>query len=243
MEHIPITLISGGGRGLGQCLVESRLAAGDIVATFCRHETDFIAQMRAREASSGRFYWEALDATRMDDVVDFVSRVHQKFGRIDHLVNNAGVGVDGLLATSSLADIRYGIELNLMSAIVLTRQCIKSMFINGRGCIINISSINALRGHSGLSVYSATKAALDGFTRSLAKEVGQRNIRVNALAPGYFASDMVGHLDARDVKRIVRRTPLQRLCSLNDLADAVTFLINAKFVTGQTLAVDGGFSC
>lgn len=243
MQSRPVTLISGGGRGLGQHLVERRLAAGDIVATFSRGETDFIKQMMTLEAPHGRFYWEPVDATQTNDVVRFVSRVVDAFGHVDHLINNAAVGVDGLLTTNSIDYIRYGIDLNLTSAIVLTRQCLKSMLLAGRGSVINISSINAVRGHKGLSVYSAAKAGLDGLTRSLAKEVGVRKIRVNAIAPGYFASEMVGHLPDSDVHRIVRRTPLGRLCALEDLSDAVAFLMGASFVTGQTLVIDGGFTC
>jgi 3-oxoacyl-[acyl-carrier protein] reductase len=114
-----------------------------------------------------------------------------------------------------------------------------------RGAIVNIASVNAIRGHAGVAVYSATKAALDGLTRSLARELGARNVRVNSVAPGYFESDMVQHLDETARARIARRTPLGRLADTTDITNVVEFLISdrASFVTGQTVAVDGGITC
>jgi 3-oxoacyl-[acyl-carrier protein] reductase len=119
------------------------------------------------------------------------------------------------------------------------------MLRQGSGCIVNISSVNAIRGHSGVAVYSATKAALDGMTRSLARELGPRKIRVNSVAPGYFDSDMVSDMTEEQKQRIARRTPLGRLARIDEVASAVHFLTSdqASFITGQTLVVDGGITC
>jgi 3-oxoacyl-[acyl-carrier protein] reductase len=119
------------------------------------------------------------------------------------------------------------------------------MFLQRSGCIVNISSVNAIRGHKGVAVYSATKAALDGLTRSLARELGPRQIRVNSIAPGYFDSEMTDGMDEKKKQQIVRRTPLGRLARIDEIANAVHFLTSdqASFITGQTLVVDGGITC
>jgi len=135
--------------------------------------------------------------------------------------------------------------VNLTTALVLTQACSRLMLRQGAGCIINISSVHAVRGHSGVAVYSATKAALDGFTRSLARELGPRQIRVNSVAPGYFDSEMTEGMPNEQKQRICRRTPLRRLARIDEVASAVHFLASdqASFITGQTLVVDGGISC
>ena len=119
------------------------------------------------------------------------------------------------------------------------------MIRQGTGSIVNISSVNGVRGHAGVAVYSATKAALDGLTRSLARELGPRNIRINSVAPGYFESEMVGEMAEDAAARIRRRTPLGRLAEPGEIAEAVHFLASDRggFVTGQVLVVDGGLTC
>jgi 3-oxoacyl-[acyl-carrier protein] reductase len=160
-------------------------------------------------------------------------------------VNNAGIAREGILATAPVQDISDTVDINLTAAIFLSQACSRVMLRQASGCIVNVSSVNAIRGHSGVSVYSATKAALDGLTRSLARELGPRNIRVNSVAPGYFESRMVEGLSQSDRERIARRTPLGRLARVEDIANAVHFLVSdqAAFITGQTLAVDGGLTC
>lgn len=239
----PVALISGGSRGFGQALVEARLAAGDIVATYSRSPGAWVERRRAEDPSGDRFYWEAVDGRDLAAVRKFAMNVIRRFGRIDTLVNNAGTGIEGLLTMTPEKDISAALTLNLESAIVLTRASLKGMLSARRGSIINISSVNAVLGHNGLSVYSATKAALIGFTKSLAREVGPQGISVNAVAPGFFDSDMVEHLSDAQRARIIRRTPMRRLCSIEDLVSTVEFLIATRSITGQTLVVDGGFSC
>lgn len=238
-----VTLVSGGSRGLGQALVEDRLAAGEIVATFSRTPSPFIEQQQAADPAGARFHWEPVDGADSAAVGAFASRVLKRYGRIDTLINNAGTGTDGLLTMIAPRDVQRCLAVNLEAVIALTRQCLKGMLGARRGCIINISSVNALRGHKGLAVYSATKAALEGLTRSLAREVGPEKIRVNTIAPGFFESDMVGQLTQEQRQRILRRTPLGALCTPADLVAAARFLMAAGAITGQTIVVDGGFSC
>ena len=144
----------------------------------------------------------------------FVAEVSERYGAIDGLVNNAAIGHFGAFPLMRMREIDESLAVNLRSNMVLARLCVPWMVSQGAGCVVNISSVNAVRGNAGVAVYSATKAALDGFTRALARKSWPKNIRVNSLAPGYFESDMVAGLNDRQLRSIVRRTPLGRLGSL-----------------------------
>ena len=239
-----VVLVTGGSRGLGAELVSGFLARRYAVATLSRTKTAFIEQM-LQGPRKKEFCWSAMDARDGEALRGYVMKVAERFGRIDVLVNNLGMAVEGVLPTMRTQDIGEAVEVNLTAALVLSQACSKVMLRQGRGCIVNISSVNAVRGHAGVAVYSATKAGLDGLTRSLARELGPRNIRVNSVAPGYFESDMVKGLTEEQKQRIVRRTPLGRLTSAEDVANAVYFLVSeqAAFITGQILVVDGGITC
>ena len=148
----------------------------------------------------------------------------------------------GLVADEQLDEV---VDVNLKSLILLTRACVRQMLLARSGRIINISSIIGLRGYDGLSVYSATKAAIDGFTRGLARELGPRNITVNSIAPGYLRTEMTHELNERQKAQIIRRTPLGRLGEPNDVVPLILYLCSpgAGFITGQTFVVDGGLTC
>jgi 3-oxoacyl-[acyl-carrier protein] reductase len=237
----PVAIVSGGSRGLGHALVEGLLDHGYHVATYSRTRTDALDGL----AGSDRVLWESVDAGDAEAIHRFVRSTVSRWQRIDAVINNAGIGADGILATMRLAEVQQTLSVNLGGAIYLAQSASKVMLRQRSGCIINISSVNAVRGHSGVAVYSATKAALDGLTRSLARELGGHNVRVNSVAPGYFESDMVGGLSEEAKSRIVRRTPLGRLGTVRDVTDLVLFLLSdrASFITGQTFVVDGGLTC
>lgn len=239
-----VALVTGGSRGLGAELVSGFLVRRYAVATLSRTKTAFIEQT-LQGPRKKEFCWSTMDARDGEALRGYVTKVAERFGRIDVLVNNLGMAVEGVLPTMRTQDIGEAVEVNLTAALVLSQACSKVMLRQGRGCIVNISSVNAVRGHAGVAVYSATKAGLDGLTRSLARELGPRNIRVNSVAPGYFESDMVKGLTEEQQQRIVRRTPLGRMTSAEDVANAVYFLVSeqAAFITGQILVVDGGITC
>jgi 3-oxoacyl-[acyl-carrier protein] reductase len=244
-ETSKVILISGGSRGLGCAIANDLLRAGHRVATFSRSSTDFVQEQTNADPDGDRFVWRGLDGCDFDGVRQFVREVEERFGSIEVLINNAGVGVDGMLSTMRDDDVHAGVNLNLEAALQLTRTCLKSMLRQQAGCIINVTSVNGIRGFSGVSVYSATKAALDGLTRSLAREVGPMGIRVNSIAPGYFESAMTEGLTERQKAWIVRQTALRRLGKAEDMLGVVRFLISdeAAFITGQTMVVDGGLTC
>jgi 3-oxoacyl-[acyl-carrier protein] reductase len=239
-----VVLVSGGSRGLGAELVCGFLDRRYRVATLSRTKSAFIADMlRARKRR--HFHWGAVDGSDHEALRAFVNEVGEVLGPIDVLVNNAALATAGILPTMRVSDIVEAVEVNLTAALVLAQACSRFMLRQGCGCIVNISSVHAVRGHSGVAVYSATKAALDGFTRSLARELGPRKIRVNSVAPGYFDSDMVSNMTEEQKQRIARRTPLGRLARIEEVASVVHFLASeqASFITGQTLVVDGGITC
>lgn len=237
-------IVTGGSRGLGEGIVQHFLDAGDRVATCARSETDAVRTWQKDAAYDGRFLFRAVDLADREECTRFVKDVLAEWTSVDILVNNAGVARDGILALFSDEDTDTVIDLNLKATIHLSRQIVRNMLAHGGGRIVNISSITGLTGYRGLSVYGATKAALDGFTRGLAREVGSRKITVNSIASGYLKTEMSHGLDDGQLQQIIRRTPAGRLGEPDDIARAISFLVDERndWITGQVLVVDGGLT-
>ncbi|MEN8141403.1 MAG: SDR family oxidoreductase [Thermodesulfobacteriota bacterium] len=241
-----VVIVSGGSRGIGQAIVEDLLASNCIVATFSRSESDEIKAMRAADPNEEKFYWQAIDIQESEAVKDFVFTVFKRYGRIDGLVNNTGVNLDSLISMTSDEEIDSVLSINLRSVFQLTRMVSRLMLTKNDGSIINISSIiGGARGFKGASVYGATKAALVGFSKSLARELGNKNIRANSILPGFIETKMTHGITGPRRDQIVRRTPLGRLGVVDDLTGVIRFLLSdeSRFITGQSLAVDGGLTC
>jgi 3-oxoacyl-[acyl-carrier protein] reductase len=243
-DNARVVIVTGGSRGLGAGIVRSFLDSGDQVATCARSSTPDVEAWSADPALADRFLFVPADLAQASDAETFVKAVVAKWGRVDVLVNNAGVARDGILGLYSDDDIDTVIDLNLKGTIYMTRLVSRRMLARGHGSIVNISSIVGRSGYRGLSVYSATKAALDGFTRAMARELGSRGITVNAVAPGYLRTEMSHGLDEAQLQQIVRRTPAGRLGEPDDVARAVQFLTDPRnsYITGHVLVVDGGLT-
>jgi len=237
-------IVTGGSRGLGAGLVASFLDSGDRVATCARSITPEVESWLADPALSDRFMFQAVDLADRPATDSFVKAVHSRWDSLDVLVNNAGVARDGVLGLFPDDDVDAVIDLNLKGTIHITRLVSRHMLAQRFGRIVNISSIVGLSGYRGLAVYSATKAALDGFTRALARELGSRGITVNSVAPGYLRTEMSHGLDEEQLGQIVRRTPAGRLGEPADVARAVQFLVSPEsdYITGHVLVVDGGLT-
>ncbi len=238
-----VIVVSGGSRGLGRAIIEALVERGDRVATFSRTRSAFIGELLERRPE--QVYWEAIDASDGERLKGFVRQVYRKFGGIHGLVNNAGVNVDQLIPLTSDEEIDRVLDINLKSALRLTRDVSRVMIRQNQGSIVTISSIIGRRGFKGTAVYAATKAALDGMTRAAARELGAKAIRVNSVAPGFLATEMTAEIPEARRAQIVRRTPLGRLGRVSEIANLVLFLLGdeASFITGQTITADGGLTC
>ncbi len=237
-------LVTGGSRGLGLAITEHLSGAGYRVIAVARKDTEALQAARAKAAAAGAgsIEFRAMDLAEIAALGSFVKSLRAEFGGFYGLVNNAGIGVGGILANMRDAEIQRLITLNTVSPIVLTKYVAKSMMVERQGRIVNLASIVALTGYNGLSVYSATKASLVGFTKSLARELGTLNITVNAIAPGFIDTEMTQELDAGQRERIARRSALKRMAEPIDVARSVEFLIGtaARNITGTVLTVDAG---
>ncbi len=239
MPETKVALVTGGSRGIGKaCAVELAKAGYNIAISYAGNDeaaNKTVSELNQLGVKAKAYKFDVSDKEACSKSV---SEILSDFGTIHVLVNNAGITRDGLFMRMSSENWEAVINTNLNSAFYMTNSVIKQMIKQREGCIINMSSIVGLMGNAGQTNYSAAKAGLIGFTKSLAKELGSRNIRVNAIAPGFIQTDMTKDLDT---EKISEHIPLKRLGLPEDIAKAVKFLaVDAQYITGQVIGVDGG---
>ena len=237
-------LVTGGSRGLGLAIARKLAAAGYRVIALARKPTKELtaAIAQAKRGRAGALHFVAFDLGNIDAIPALLRDLRKQFGPLFALVNNAALGRDGALALMHNSQIEELIRLNTLAPIVLTKYAVRGMMSARAGRIVNVASIIGFSGYSGLSVYAATKAAMLGFTRSLAREVGRLGVTVNAVAPGFLDTEMTHGLTAAQRAQVMRRSALRRLAGVDDVAEAVAFLLGdgAASMSGTVLTIDAG---
>ncbi len=237
-------LVTGAARGLGRCIAQTLAAAGAQVACVdvnAESLTDTVATIRGAGGTAEPLTCDVTDAGGVAETVDDVLK---RWGRLDILVNNAGITRDNVIVRMKDEQWDAVININLRGTFLFTRAAARPMMKSRRGRIINVASVSGLIGNPGQTNYSASKAGVIGLTRTVARELAGRNITVNAVAPGFIATDMTAALGEEVVEQVRKEIPLGRLGDPQDVADAVLFLASdaASFITGHVLTIDGGLT-
>lgn len=237
-------IVTGGSRGLGLGIARKLVSGGYRVIAIARTESEDFrrAKSEAEASHPGSLVFQPFDLSAIENIPGLFKQLRRDHGSIYGLVNNAGISHEGNLAMMPISQIEQLVQVNLLSPVVVTKYAVRAMMSDGGGRIVNVSSIMAFTGYSGLAVYGATKSSLIGFTRSLAREVGRMGVNVNSVAPGFIDTQLTQSLDEEQRDRIVRRSPLRRLAEVDDVADAVEFLLSerSKNITGTVITVDAG---
>jgi len=236
-----IVIVTGSGRGIGRTIAEKFAAAG---ATVVVSDVDEAVVKEVAAALPNSAIGVKADVTNADEVENLIKQAKERFGRVDVVVNNAGVTRDTLLIRMSEKDWDMVLDINLKGAFLVTKSAAKVMMKQRSGRIVNISSVVGLFGNAGQANYSASKAGLIGFTKSVAKEIGARRVTVNAVAPGFIETEMTKTLPEAARNQFLDLSTIKRAGTPEDIASAVMFLASddASYITGHVLSVDGGLS-
>lgn len=244
MEETKIILVTGGSRGIGKEVALKYAENGyNVVINYVSDKTDVEAiKNELLEKGAHDVLLAKADVTNAEQIEELVQQAIEKFGAIDVLVNNAGITKDNLLMRMSEEEFDKVIEVNLKGTYIVTKAVTKYMMKKRRGSIINLSSVVGVAGNAGQCNYSASKAGIIGFTKSVAKELASRNIRANAVAPGFIETDMTSVLSDSVKGNIYSQIPLKRMGTAKEVANLVYFLgeDTSSYITGQVINVDGG---
>ena len=238
-----VAMITGATRGIGKQIALTLANEGYNIVLNYRTENDELKQLKNEiESKNVKCLAVQGDVTNFEDCKQMIESAIKKFGKIDVLVNNAGITKDMLLARMKEEDFKQVIDVNLVGTFNMTKNVISYMMKARSGRIINISSVVGIAGNAGQTNYSASKAGIIGFTKSLAKEVASRNILVNAVAPGFIETNMTDVLKQEVKDEIAKNIPLKRMGTPKDVANVVMFLASedSSYITGQVISVDGG---
>lgn len=238
-----VAIVTGASRGIGRAIAKM-LAENDyiVIANYNKSETEAIKLKEELKKQNKQIDIFKADVSKREEVKKLVEFTLNKYKKIDVLVNNAGISKSGLFIDITDSDWNEIIQNNLYSAFCTTQEVLPNMIHNKNGCIINISSIWGLIGASCESIYSTSKAGIDAMTKSLAKELGPSNIRVNSIAPGFIDTDMNKNYSSDDINNIKQDIPLQKIGQPEDIAKCVKWLVEVEFTTGQVIAIDGGWA-
>jgi 3-oxoacyl-[acyl-carrier protein] reductase len=238
-----VAIITGASRGIGKAIAQEFVSQGATVAFTYRSSEEKARALEAElAANGGQVQGFKSDASKMDEAENLVATVVDAFGTVDIVINNAGITDDTLLMRMSEEQWDRVIDVNLKSCFALTKAVMRTMLKARSGSIINVSSVVGVQGNAGQANYAASKAGILGYTKSVALELGSRNIRCNAIAPGFIETEMTASLDADTVQGWRDAIPLKRGGQPEDVAQLCTFLASdmSAYITGQTICVDGG---
>lgn len=238
-----VAIVTGASRGIGkQIALQLSMDGYNLVISY--QNNDEMAKNVQEECKKNGVDVEIFkgDLAKEESCKALIDLAVEKFGRVDLLVNNAGIVKDNLILKMTSDDFMDVIQTNLFSAFNCSKYAAKIMVKQRSGSIINMSSVSGVFGNPGQANYSSAKAGVIGLTKSLAKELGKRNITVNAIAPGFIDTDMTNSFSENTIKEIVNSVPLNRIGNVDDIAKTVSFLANSGYITGQVIVVDGGLS-
>lgn len=233
-----IILVTGASRGIGREIAKNLALKGNkVIANYNKSEE--AAQNLQKESENIDIY--KADVSKRQEVKQMIEYIINKYGKIDVLINNAGISESKMFTDVTDEDWQKVIDTNLYSTFCVTQEVLPNMLHYKKGCIINISSVWGMVGASCETVYSVAKAGIDGMTKSLAKELGPSNIRVNSIAPGIIDTDMNKNLSQQDIENIKNEIPLERIGRTIDISKCIEWLIDDQYTTGQVISINGGW--